>query len=98
MIALTAIIRVKRGHEATVKDALVAVVDHVRAQEPDTIAYFAGEDPNDPCVLTTYERYKDQAALDAHNNSAAVATFFEIAKPLLDGDPIVQVTREIAVK
>lgn len=98
MIALTAIIRVKQGHEATVRQALVEVVEHVRANEPDTLAYFAGQDPNDRCVLTTYERYTDQAALDAHNSSAAVAAFFEVAKPLLDGDPIVQVTEEIAVK
>lgn len=98
MIALTAILRVKKGHEATVRAALVDVVEHVRAREPGTLGYFAGQDPDDPCVLTTYERYRDRAALEAHNGSEAVADFFDIAKPLLDGDPIVRVTEEIAVK
>ncbi len=41
---------------------------------------------SDPRVFTTYERYIDQAAMDRHNNSEAVARFFGIAKPILDGE------------
>ena len=98
MISLTAVLRVKKGHEAAVKAALVKVVDHVRANEPDTIAYYAGQDAKDPQVFNTYERYADRAALEAHNNSAAVAEFFSLAQPVLDGDPVVVISEEIAQK
>lgn len=98
MIALTAILRVKEGHEEEVKTALLKVVEHVRQNEPETIAYFAGQDAKDPQAFNTYERYADMAALERHNNSAAVAEFFSLAQPLLDGEPTVVISREIAVK
>lgn len=98
MIALTAILRVKPGHEEEVKTALLNVVEHARANEPETIAYFAGQDAKDAQVFNTYERYADMAALERHNNSDAVGAFFALAQPLLDGEPTVVISREIAVK
>jgi len=98
VITLTAILRAKPGHEDEVKAALIKVVEHTRANEPDTISYFAGQDTKDPCVFNTYERYPDMAALERHNNSAAVAAFFEVAKPLLVNDQTVVISREIAIK
>src|SRR5207237_2118134 len=35
MITITAVIRAKAGHEATMRDALVAVAAHVAANEPE---------------------------------------------------------------
>ena len=96
MLTISAIIRVKSGHEATMRQALVDVVDHVRANEPSTVGYYVSQDLSDPCVFTTYERYLDQAAMDRHNNSQAVARFFDIAKPLLDGEVILVSANEIA--
>ncbi|MEQ8347178.1 MAG: putative quinol monooxygenase [Sneathiellaceae bacterium] len=98
MIALTAILRVKPGHEDAVKTALLQVVAHARENEPETISYYAGQSAKEPQVFNTYERYADMAALERHNNSAAVAEFFALAQPLLDGEPIVEISREIAVK
>ncbi|UGY02769.1 putative quinol monooxygenase [Bradyrhizobium quebecense] len=96
MLTITAVIRAKRGHEATMRQALLDVVEHVRANEPSIVGYHVSQDASDPCVFATYERYLDQAAMDRHNNSPAVAKFFDVAKPILDGDVILVSANEIA--
>lgn len=98
MMTITAIIRAKKGHEATMRQALFAVAEHVRAVEPDTIGFFIAQDASDPCVFTTYERFTDRQAMDRHNGSAAVARFFDIAKPILDGDVTLISAQEISAK
>jgi len=98
MLTITAIIRAKRGHEATMRQALLQVADHVRANEPETIGFFVSQDAADACVFTTYERFADKSAMDRHNGSAAVARFFAIAKPLLDGNVTLITANEIAAK
>ena len=96
MITITAVIRAKAGHEATMRDALVAVADHVAANEPETIGFFISQSETEPGLFTTYERFADKAAMDRHNGSAAVATFFGIAKPILDGEVILVTSQEIS--
>lgn len=98
MLTITAIIRVKKGHEAEMRQALLEVAAYVRDNEPTTAGYYVSQDNSDPSVFTTYERYVDQAAMDRHNNSAAVARFFDIAKPILDGDAILATSTEISEK
>lgn len=98
MIALTAIIRAKAGQEERVLGLLNDVFAHVESNEPGTISYFIGRDPKDPAVFTTYERFFDQAAMDAHNASPPVAAFFAVAEEVLDGPVTIAVTDEIAAK
>ena len=98
MLTITAIIRVRNGEEATMRQGLLEVAKSVRASEPGTIGYHISQDPLDPCVFTTYERYADQAAMDRHNNSEAVARFFEIAGPILDGEVKLVTGTEISTK
>jgi quinol monooxygenase YgiN len=98
VIAITAVLRAQKGSEVALRQALLDVVAYVRADEPGTVSYFVSEDLNDPCVFTTYERYVDEAAAERHNASEAVARFFEIAKPILDGSATVVTGREIAGK
>ena len=96
MITITAVIRAKSGHEAAMRDALLAVATHVAANEPETIGFFVSQSADDPCLFTTYERFADKAAMDRHNSSAAVATFFGIAKSILDGDVTLVTAKEIS--
>ena len=96
MITIIAVIRAKAGHEATMRDALVAVAAHVAANEPETIGFFISQSETEPGLFTTYERFADKAAMDRHNGSAAVATFFGIAKPILDGEVILVTSQEIS--
>lgn len=91
MRTITVIIRVKAGGEGVMRDALLAVADHVHAHEPDTLGFFIAQGDADPCLFTTYERFADQAAMDRHNGSSAVAAFFERVQPVLDG-PVTLVT------
>lgn len=91
MRTITAIIRVKAGEQGAMRDALLAVADHVHAHEPDTLGFFIAQGDTDPRLFTTYERFTDQAAMDRHNASPAVAAFFERVKPVLDG-PVTLVT------
>jgi quinol monooxygenase YgiN len=98
MVTITAVIRVKPGHAETMRRALLDVAANVRANEPDTVDFFVAEDASDPCVFTTYERFTDQAAMDAHNQSDTVARFFAIASPILDGDVVLVTAREVSSK
>ncbi|WP_316202398.1 MULTISPECIES: putative quinol monooxygenase [unclassified Bradyrhizobium] len=96
MITITAVIRTKAGHEATMRDALVVVAAHVAANEPETIGFFISQSETEPGLFTTYERFADKAAMDRHNGSAAVATFFGVAKPILDGEVILVTSQEVS--
>jgi quinol monooxygenase YgiN len=98
MLTITAIIRSKKGHEAAMRAALLEVADNVRANEPDTVGFFISQDSSNPCLFTTYERFADKAAMDRHNQSAAVARFFGIAKPILDGSVTLVTAVEISAK
>jgi quinol monooxygenase YgiN len=98
MLTITAIIRVRKGEEAVMRQALLDVAAHVRANEPTTIGFYISQDASDPCVFTTYERFTDQAAMDRHNNSEVVAHFFGIAKPILDGEVKLVTCTEIFTK
>ena len=98
MLTITAIIRVKKGAEAVMRQALLDVATNVRANEPTTIGFHISQDASDPCVFTTYERFASQAAMDLHNNSAVVARFFGIAKPILDGDVTLVTSSELSAK
>jgi quinol monooxygenase YgiN len=98
MLTITAIIRTRKGYEQTMSQALLEVAEHVRRNEASTVGFFIAQDLADPCVFTTYERFVDQAAMDAHNNSSVVARFFGIAKPILDGDVTLVTCQEVSVK
>lgn len=88
MLTITAVTRAKKGSEVAMRQALIAVADHVQANEPDTIGFFVSQDASDSCVFRTYERFADKSAMDRHNGSEVVARFFGIAKPILDGNVI----------
>lgn len=98
MLTITAIIRARKGADRTLRDALLEVARHVRLNEPGTIGFHIAQDLEDPCVFTTYERFKDRAAMDLHNTSDAVAHFFGIAQPLLDGEVLLVTSSEISAK
>ena len=98
MLTITAIIRAQKGHEDTMRQGLLEVAENVQKNEPDTLGFFISQDPDDPCVFTTYERFTDRTAMDRHNNSDAVARFFGIAKPILDGDVTLVTCEEISTK
>ncbi|HTO81888.1 MAG TPA: putative quinol monooxygenase [Methylomirabilota bacterium] len=98
MMTITAIIRAKPGHADTVKRALLDVIEAVRRTEPDTLNYYVGQSADDPTVFTTFERFRDRAAMEKHNNSTAVAKFVEVAGPVLADKVILHTCNELASK
>lgn len=98
MLTITAVIRVKQGSDRAMRDALLEVAENVRRNEPETIGFFISQSQEDPCLFTTYERFADQAAMDRHNNSATVARFFGIAKPILEGAVTLVTGAELSAK
>jgi quinol monooxygenase YgiN len=95
MHTLTAIIRAQKGAEAQVRAELLKVGTYARTHEPDTIGFYVAQDPDDPCVFTTYERFTDKAAMERHNNGAGSQGFFATAGGLLDGDVTVVMAQEV---
>ncbi len=85
MLSITAVLRARAGEEAKLLAALLDVAVHVRANEPGTLGFHVSRDLDDPTVFTTYERFANRAAMDAHNGSDAVAQFFDVARAILDG-------------
>lgn len=97
MICITAIIKAKPGHEAAVHAALVASGAEGAAHESGTLGYHVGRDPANPALFSTYERFVDRAAMDAHNATTG-KRFFDAVGDLLDGPVVFAVTEEIWVK
>ena len=83
MITITAVIRVKPGHAAAMRTALLEVAGAVAADEPGTVGYFVSQSLERPEVFTTYERFVDRAAMDRHNDSPALQRFIAAAKDRL---------------
>jgi quinol monooxygenase YgiN len=98
MFTITAVIRARTGCEGAVEGALRAVLAHVKANEPGTIAYVVSQDSSDSRVFTTFERFADEAAMRAHNESAAVADFVAAAEGSLDGPLLLHSCRELDAK
>jgi quinol monooxygenase YgiN len=88
MISITAILRARTGREEALREALLAVADHVARHEPATLGFFLSQDLTDPAVFTTYERFVDAEAMALHNHSPAVSAFFAKVPELLDGEVV----------
>ena len=78
--------------------ALLDVAANVAANEPGTLGFFISRKLDDPATFTTYERFVDHAAMDAHNGSAVVARCYEIVKPILAADVVLETCEEISAK
>lgn len=98
MLSITAVIRVKSGYDRVMSDALLEVAAHVKENEAETVGFYISQDSQDPCLFTTYERFASQKAMDTHNNSAVVARFFDIAKPIISGDVTLVTANEVSIK
>ncbi len=98
MLTITAVIRARPGHEQIVERALRAVIAAVKASEPGTVAYFVSQDKDDRAVFTTFERFRDEAAMTLHNDSKAVADFVAATKDSVAGPVVLHACRELDAK
>jgi quinol monooxygenase YgiN len=98
MMTITAIIRAKHGKEDVVERALAAVAAAVAANEPETLAYHVGRSTAEPSLFTTFERFASAAAMERHNQSAAVAAFVAATADALAGPVELHACRELSAK
>ncbi|HBC16013.1 putative quinol monooxygenase [Qipengyuania citrea] len=76
MIQINGTIRLGRSIDAATRKAIVEMVRASRAEE-GCIDYAFASDLADPDTLILFERWRDQAALDAHGKSDHMAAFQE---------------------
>jgi quinol monooxygenase YgiN len=88
MIHIVAVLTAKIGHRGSLLALFQSIVPAVR-EEPGCIEYQPMIDlPFSPAkfgadTLVVIEKWQDQAALDGHNDGAALKAFLDKAKPLL---------------
>ena len=76
MIQINGTIRLGRSIDAATRKAIVEMVRASRAED-GCIDYAFASDLADPDTLILFERWRDQAALDAHGKSGHMAAFQE---------------------
>jgi quinol monooxygenase YgiN len=88
MIHIVAVLTAKMGHRAALLAAFKSIVPRVH-EEPGCIEYQAVIDlDTSPAkfgadAIVVIEKWEDQAALDAHNDGAALHEFREAAKHIM---------------
>jgi len=95
MLTVVAKLKVHPGQEAAFEKACREMVDHVKAEERDTLTYVFHRSRRDPRTFLFFERYGARPALDAHTQSAQMAKLLAAIGPLLDGPPEIETFEEI---
>ena len=95
VVSLTAVIHCRPDTIDAVEKALVEVGDYVASHEAGTLDYRVVRVDGDAPTLITHERFRDRAALQAHNEGAGSKAFFAATAGLL-GDVMVLVGDEVS--
>ncbi|KQV06521.1 putative quinol monooxygenase [Leifsonia sp. Root112D2] len=83
--ALIARYHVVPGNAARVEDALRAMAERVKADEPACLIYNANVDPDNENLYCLYEVYTDEDAVAAHRETPHFKEFIEsIIVPVLE--------------
>ncbi len=77
MIQINGTIKLGRTIDAATRKAIVEMVRASRAED-GCLDYAFATDLADPDTLVLFERWRDQAALDAHGKSAHMAEFQKV--------------------
>ncbi|HSH70260.1 MAG TPA: putative quinol monooxygenase [Deferrisomatales bacterium] len=94
MVSVIARIPVKEDQVAACLAALEELTASV-AREPGAVLYTVNRAAGEPHTLVVMERYRDQAALDAHSSAPHLQTFFSRLPDFLAGKPQVTVMEEL---
>jgi quinol monooxygenase YgiN len=94
MLAVVAKLPIKEGKVEEAIEAFKGLMADV-AHEEGTLAYTLNQDRSDPNILVVMERYKDQAALDAHSSAPYFKEFFSKSREFIAGKPDISVLEEI---
>ena len=84
MLVVIATVRAKAGKERKLAEVLKRFLAPTR-KESGCIQYDLHIDKNDPTAFAFYERWVDDAALDAHLNAPHITSGFAAMASLIDG-------------
>jgi quinol monooxygenase YgiN len=84
----TAQYQVRPNAVAKVKKAIEEFISYVKANEPRTRLYLAWQQKDDPTIFVHFFIFEDEAAHQAHGESAAVKKFEAAYTPELVGGPV----------
>ena len=96
MLIFFAALRVKSDQIENVCSAIKTFVPTMK-DEDGTMEYIVHQDKDDPQRIVFYERYRDQAAKDAHNKNPSLKTMMDVITPSVEGEVIRGYFDEIAV-
>jgi len=88
MVILTALLQAKKGMEEEFETALRIMIPET-AQEKGALEYRLHRSKSNPESYFFYEKYVDQAALDAHLATPYYKALIEKVGPLLAQEPLV---------
>jgi quinol monooxygenase YgiN len=94
MISVIAKLPIKEDKLDEAIEAFKALMVKV-ADEEGTLSYTMNRDQANPNTLVIMERYKDQAALDAHSSTPYFKEFFKKSGEFIGGKPEITVMEEI---
>jgi len=94
MLAVIAKIRVKEGRADELVQMLNDILPSVKKEE-GTLCYTVNKDRADPNLVVVIEKYKDDAAFQAHSTTPYLAELFGKAQPLVEGDMELMMMDEI---
>lgn len=97
-VAVIAKITAMDGKRGELVAAMGPMMDHVEANEPDTLKYILTEDAADENIIWMYEEYTNQDALDAHSQSDTMKELGMALRPLAGGRPEVTVCNPVRGK
>ena len=95
-VEVIATLEARPGREAGLEAALTVLLTHTR-QEPGIRRYDLYRDSTRPATFVMVEAYADEAALEAHRESAHYLEFRELAGDWLIAAPLVAVLAPVAV-
>jgi quinol monooxygenase YgiN len=94
MIKIVAKMPVKESEVATFKAAAQELVEK-SAAEAGNVSYSLNVSTTDPCLFAIIECWKDQAAIDFHNQTAHFTTILPKLSALCEGDVSIELFNEI---
>ncbi|MGA9278046.1 putative quinol monooxygenase [Ilumatobacter sp.] len=97
-VSVIAKITALEGKRSELIAAMGPMMDHVEANEPDTLTYIVSEDTADENVIWMYEEYTSAEALAAHSSSDTMKELGMALRPLAGGRPEITVCNPVRGK
>ncbi len=97
-VSIIAKLTANDGQRDDLVAALQPMLDHVEANEPDTVRYILMEDAGDPNLLWMYEQYTSQEALGAHGTSDAMKELGMAVRPFAAARPEIIICNPVGGK